>query len=76
MRGSQSKSSLNYGFVKMKSNDDAMRAIAELNAKLIYGRRIKVHWAIPHIKTNKESTLTHSVHVKYQSLMVSILFLQ
>lgn len=74
MRGKQSMSSLGYGFVTMRSNNDAMRAIAILDSKLVYGRKLRVKWAVPNMKNKKNSDPVNSVYVKFQALTVCNLF--
>ncbi len=70
MRGKQSLASLNYGFVRMKSHDDALRAISTLDSKLINGRKLRVNWAVPNVKTGKTNESVNSVYVKFQALVV------
>ena len=75
MRGKQSMSSLGYGFVTMRSNNDAMRAISALDSKLVYGRKLRVKWAVPNMKNKKNSDPVNSVYVKFQALTVSLVFI-
>ena len=69
MRGKQSMSSLGYGFVKLTSTEDALRAIDVLDSKLIYGRKLRVKWAVPNLKQKKIASV-NSVYVKFQALLV------
>ena len=75
MRGKQSMSSLSYGFVTMRSSEEAARAIQELDSKLVYGRRLRVKWAVPNLKVKKVTETVNSVYVKFQALNVRIEFL-
>jgi RNA recognition motif-containing protein len=70
MRGRQSMSSLSYGFVLMKNRQDAAKAILTLDSKLIYGRKIRVSWAVPNMKQQKSEESINSVYVKFQALRV------
>jgi RNA recognition motif-containing protein len=72
MRGKQSMSTLNYGFVQLRSNADAMKAIAVLDSKLIHGRKLRVNWAQPNMKVSRPSESNNSVYVKFQALTVCI----
>ena len=73
MRGKQSLSTLNYGFVQMKSSAEAVKAITLLDSKLVYGRRIRVNWAAPNLKASKPNESSNSIYVKFQALMVKLL---
>lgn len=74
MRGKQSMSTLNYGFVQLRSNADAMKAIAVLDSKLIHGRKLRVNWAQPNMKLSRQSESNNSVYVKFQALTVCFLY--
>lgn len=68
MRGKQSLSSLSYGFVLMNTKNEAIRAISALDSKLVYGRKLRVKWARPNVKENKNTEFVNSVYVKFQIL--------
>lgn len=77
MRGKNSLTSLNYGFVQLGRKEDAVRAIAELDSLLFLGRRIRVRYATPSLGPNvpKSSKPTYqpspnSIFVKFQALEV------
>jgi RNA recognition motif-containing protein len=71
IRGRQSALSLNYGFVQMRTAEEAMGAIAALDNRLFYGRTIRVSWAKPNSKGSKSHDIVNSIHVKFQALIVS-----
>ena len=78
MRGKNSLTSLNYGFVQLTKKEDAIRAIAEFDSMLFLGRRIRVKYATPSMGPNApkpaKSTYTpssNSIFVKFQALEVN-----
>jgi RNA recognition motif-containing protein len=71
MRGHRTLSSLNYGFVKLRTNDEAARAISALDGKLIFGRKIRVNWAVPNKPMKQSEKTSNSLYVKFQTLVVS-----
>lgn len=73
MRGKQSLSSLSYGFAQLRSREDAVKAIALLDGKLVYGRNIKVRWASQG-SGKKNPTSVNSIYVKFQALEVQLVF--
>lgn len=72
MRGKQSLASLNYGFVELKTKEEAARAIAVLDLKMAYGRKLRVKWAAPNITSENSLKSANSIRVKFKSLKVKI----
>lgn len=62
--------SLNYGFVALASNSDAINAIRHLNGVLFMGRYIKVaHACRSELKKKRiASQIINSVYVRFKSL--------
>ena len=57
-KNKETKLSLGYGFVKYKREEDAMKAVQQLNGRTIQNKRIKVSFARPSsdiIKVNEKS---------------------
>ena len=46
-KNKETKLSLGYGFVKYKREEDAMKAVQQLNGRTIQNKRIKVSFARP-----------------------------
>jgi RNA recognition motif-containing protein len=70
MRGNRSMSSLNYGFVQMKTCQDASLAIQALDNFLYYGRRIRLNWASVNSDIKKTNESVNSVYVRFQTKQV------
>lgn len=67
--------SLGYGFVNMRSEVEAEKAMAALNGKQFYGRPLQVNWAVRNIKKSISSPevdhpAANSVHVKFSTVNV------
>jgi RNA recognition motif-containing protein len=71
MRGHRSMSSLNYGFVKLRSNEEAARAISMLDNMLVYGRKIRVNWASPNKTIDSNEKTINAIYVKFQTFSVN-----
>ena len=72
-KNKETKLSLGYGFVKYKREEDAMKAVQQLNGRTIQNKRIKVSFARPSsdiIKVNENAARVESLKslLEYESL--------
>lgn len=72
MRGKHTLTTLNYGFVRLNSVEEAFRAINTFNGMMFHGRLLRVNWGGQNIKSSKESNESvNSIYVKFHVAQVS-----
>ena len=77
-KNKETKLSLGYGFVKYKREEDAMKAVQQLNGRTIQNKRIKVSFARPSsdiIKVNENKNQAKAQNVFRTQISMSAVFL-
>ena len=76
-KNKETKLSLGYGFVKYKREEDAMKAVQQLNGRTIQNKRIKVSFARPSsdiIKVNENKNQAKAQNVFRTQISMSAVF--